>query len=203
MEGAMENKVRDQIIASAFEVLNEAGPAKMRVQEVARRAGVSPTLLYYYFDGKHALVAAAYAKDYSTILEQDVMVVNRAFEASSSMAEFTAAMGTLISDHNAPSRRRRRLAVLATAQTDPAVAEAIREPNRAYFVQLHAILSECQDRGWIDTSTDVAALSMMWMSLPLGLVYGDLHPELAVDIRDYVNTLRQFAEAPVSPTREP
>jgi AcrR family transcriptional regulator len=81
----MEGNVRDQTVQAAFEILCETGPAKMRVQEVARRAGVSPTLLYYYFDGKHALIAAAYASDYAKILEHDRDTLDRTMEHAESM----------------------------------------------------------------------------------------------------------------------
>lgn len=47
-----------EITAAAFEVFAEKGYAAARVEEVARRAGVSKGLLYRYFDTKEALFKA-------------------------------------------------------------------------------------------------------------------------------------------------
>ena len=81
-----DKDVRSQIVEAAFSVLQEVGPTRLRIQEVARRAGVSPTLLYYYFDGKHALIAAAYARDYALILERDLELTRAVFAASTTWA---------------------------------------------------------------------------------------------------------------------
>jgi len=48
----------EEITAAAFEVFAEKGYAAARVEEVARRAGVSKGLLYLYFKTKEALFKA-------------------------------------------------------------------------------------------------------------------------------------------------
>ena len=47
-----------EITAAAFEAFAENGYAKTRVEEVARRAGVSKGLLYLYFKTKEELFKA-------------------------------------------------------------------------------------------------------------------------------------------------
>jgi AcrR family transcriptional regulator len=182
----MARKVREQIVEAASEVLGETGPAKMRVQEVARRAGVSPTLLYYYFDGKHDLVAAAYARDYEKILEQDRSVVEDAISQAVDFKDFTDITASLLMDQSAPERRKRRLATLAGALTDPAVADAIRQPNRDHLEMISGFLGNLIERGWLPAETDVHAMAIQWMAAPLGLVYGDLDPALSVGLPSYL-----------------
>ena len=177
----MERTVRETILDSAFEVLTETGPAKMRIQEVARRAEVSPTLLYYYFDGKHALIAAAYARDYAKILLEDRAALEEAFAGASSLDEFTAAVASRLNDDDAAERCSRRLAVLSNAQHDAVIADEIREPLEAAYAHLKTVMEGCPERGWLDADDDVSARALLWLTMPLGTVFSFLAPSLELD----------------------
>jgi AcrR family transcriptional regulator len=192
----MESKVRDQIVEAAFEILCEEGPSRLRVHEVARRAGVSPTLLYYYFDGKHALIAAAYAKDYAEILALDRAAVEVILADTESVVDFAVRISQVVADQGSPERRKRRFAVLATAQTDQMVADAIRDENRSYFEFLKGLMVEGRKRGWLDPAVDIGAQALLWMAAPLGMVYGDLDPALTLDVPTLLETLYPPAPAP-------
>jgi len=185
----MESKVRDQILEAAFEILCDEGPARLRIHEVARRAGVSPTLLYYYFDGKHALIAAAYAKDYIEILAMDRAAVEVILGDTDSVVDFAARISAVVADQGSPERRKRRFAVLAIAQTDQMVADAIRDENRSYFEFLKGLMLEGRKRGWLDEDIDIGAQALLWMAAPLGMVYGDLDPTLTLDVPTLLQTL--------------
>jgi AcrR family transcriptional regulator len=177
----MERTVRETILDSAFEVLAETGPAKMRIQEVARRAEVSPTLLYYYFDGKHALIAAAYARDYAKILLEDRAALDEAFSTAGSLQEFTAAVATRLNDEGAAERCSRRLAVLSNAQHDSVIADEIREPLKAAFSHLESVFAGCKERGWLHADDDISARALLWLTMPLGTVFSFLAPTLELD----------------------
>ena len=48
---------RDSIISTAFDLFREKGYAKASISELARRIGMDPSSLYYYFPSKEALLA--------------------------------------------------------------------------------------------------------------------------------------------------
>jgi AcrR family transcriptional regulator len=50
---------REKIIQAAIEVLRERGPAQLSGREVARRAGVSVSLINHHFDGVEGMMQAA------------------------------------------------------------------------------------------------------------------------------------------------
>ena len=50
---------RDKIIQAAIEVLRERGPAQLSGREVARRAGVSVSLINHHFDGVEGMMEAS------------------------------------------------------------------------------------------------------------------------------------------------
>jgi AcrR family transcriptional regulator len=49
----------EAIVEAAAQILERRGPAGFNTNEVAERAGVSIGTLYQYFEGKHAILAAA------------------------------------------------------------------------------------------------------------------------------------------------
>jgi AcrR family transcriptional regulator len=183
----MENRVRDQIVSAAFDVLLEVGPTRLRIQEVAKRAEVSPTLLYYYFDGKHALIAAAYAQDYAKILIKDLAIVEAAFHKAENPIDLLRYMTSSYQEAFADvETRRRRLDALAAAQHDPAVAAAIAPKQRQFIAAVRDVLTGCVSRGWLPEETNIDAFIMSMMALPLGLVFQDLDPEFSVDMESYL-----------------
>ena len=51
---------RTQFLDAAVRVIARVGARSLRVEDVAREAGASTPLVYYYFDGRHDLLAAAF-----------------------------------------------------------------------------------------------------------------------------------------------
>lgn len=60
----VEAERREQILDAACEVLAERGLHDFRLADVARRAGVSSGTIHYYFDGKRAVLSAAFEHNY-------------------------------------------------------------------------------------------------------------------------------------------
>ncbi len=182
-----EKEVRLQIVDAAFAVLQEVGPTRLRVQEVARRAGVSPTLLYYYFDGKHALIAAAYARDYSAILLQDLALMRSAFDEAHDPVGLLEVVTTSYSRAFMDADvRRRRLDALAAAQHDPVVAAAIAPQQRMFIEELRKLVNGLIAKGWLPETIDVNAFVMSMLAMPFGLVFQDLDPSFEVDMGKYL-----------------
>lgn len=78
-------RTRQEILDTAFEILNESGPEGLSLREIARRVDYSPAGLYEYFDSKDAIVAAlcieadrrllSYLKSVPTTLPPDEYLV--------------------------------------------------------------------------------------------------------------------------------
>jgi AcrR family transcriptional regulator len=59
---------RDRVLRAAVELITEAGIDKVRIAEIARRAGMSTGQLMYYFTGKeHILLEALAWQDYQDL----------------------------------------------------------------------------------------------------------------------------------------
>ncbi|MGH9571300.1 MAG: TetR/AcrR family transcriptional regulator, partial [Candidatus Angelobacter sp.] len=69
-------KTRAAILKAALAEFSEGGVAGARTDEIARRAGVNKALLYYYFEDKEDLYAAALEQVFSGLFEKVMTVLN-------------------------------------------------------------------------------------------------------------------------------
>lgn len=60
---AGKTKPRESIIAIAIDLFSQKGYAKTTLAEVARKAGIEPSSLYYYFPSKSSLLEAIFTSD--------------------------------------------------------------------------------------------------------------------------------------------
>ncbi len=66
----VETARREQILTAACEVISALGLHELRLADVAQRAGVSAGMVHYYFDGKRAVLAEAFAFNARRSLER-------------------------------------------------------------------------------------------------------------------------------------
>lgn len=71
----VEVERREQIMLATCQVISELGMHEMRMADVAKRAGVSSGMLHYYFEGKRALLVAAFEFNFARSLERRRMLL--------------------------------------------------------------------------------------------------------------------------------
>lgn len=59
---ADEDEARERLLAAADECYADKGPVRTRMSDIARRAGVHRSTVYYYFSNKDALLAASFVR---------------------------------------------------------------------------------------------------------------------------------------------
>lgn len=158
---------REAMILATIETLRRG--EDVRVLEVAEAAGVSHSLIYRHFPdgGREELIAEAYARIYSTLVEEDLEALRR---IDGTPEEFLAQVRALLLVVLSPARvsaRWGRLEALAAARTNPHLAQRI-ESARSDMVEG---LTDILCGGWaIDRPRDeVRAFAILSLSLPLGL----------------------------------
>ncbi len=158
---------RRAILRAAGELLEEQGLRAMTVEGVAQRAGVSKKTIYRWWSNKGVLALEAFYDDWSSAQE-----------------ELMPDTGTLMGDLRLRARATVRLmtserlgptfaALLAEAQSDPALADAFREhvlePLRE---QARVIFARAIARNELSPDTDVeVAIDLFQGPLFLRLLY--------------------------------
>jgi AcrR family transcriptional regulator len=135
---------RVAIIRAALEALREKGLAETRMFDIARRVGMSPSHLLYYFPSKKALLMAALQWNEELFYQQ----------AADALAKSPTAWDRLVRlmEQNAPSGQGDPgwllwLETWANAAHDEEVARHQAELGRRWTSQIVQVVQEGQDRG--------------------------------------------------------
>lgn len=155
---------RDRLLEAARSVFTERGYEGTRVQEVARRAGLTTGAIYANFRDKDDLLLDAIAMGTA---EFEASLV-RARRAGASVPELLEAMGRGLRAHEGDPGRFLLVEALAAARRSPGVAghiEATLAEGQAGLVRL---LQRAKAEGTVAEDLDVRALARLLQSIALG-----------------------------------
>src|SRR3954447_16153574 len=156
--------IRGRLLEAAAEVFAEQGYDRARVQDIARRAGLTTGAIYANFKDKSDLLADAIEIG----MKAAVQDLEKAREAGASALQLLELMGKNLTQ-NAGSRHRRLVSeALAAARRDPQAAARVQEVVATSEANLARIIDRARRDGEIAPGTDTAALARFSMAVALG-----------------------------------
>jgi AcrR family transcriptional regulator len=185
--------VDEAVLSAAVELLGEVGYARLTVDQVAARAGVSKASLYLRWPGKVALVADALGHRSAVVPE-----VPDTGSLHQDMLEF---LGELVRSHEAGFARAAS-AVTGEVASNPELREAFRHSVIGTVSdRVQTIVGRAVERGELPATSDVELLSV----LPMAVLQ---HVRLAQEPRPSAilvveRIVDQFYTPTASPTRKP
>lgn len=164
MTQAKEEK-RKALLQAASDVLLELGPHKTTLDDIARRAGMAKTSLYYYFRDKHEIIREIMRAEMEQLLE----VMTRA-AAAEQTAEAKMCALTEARSHFVTSRAQRASKEIVNEFRSLA---GIFESERDRYLQAHkelimGILKEGMDRGELRRLDDLELVSLIIIASMFG-----------------------------------
>jgi AcrR family transcriptional regulator len=191
---------RRQILEAAFECFAEKGFHAATVQDICRKAGLSPGAVYGYFAGKEDIIAASCEEgvraDEALFARRDETVpeaIDRIIREG--MSELTAP--------EADAWLRVRVELWAEAQGSPRVRESLVALYDRYRAWLAELLREGQERGEVRPEVDPDALARILIGLYQGLVIErTLRWGEDADPRQYVAAVRALVSGAVWTERQ-
>jgi AcrR family transcriptional regulator len=158
--------LRDRLVAAAAEVFAEVGYDGARVQEIARRAGLTTGAIYGRFRGKAELLQAA-IEAYSTSELDDLF-------ASHGFGGRVTDILTTVGSHLVTRRQDRGQALLleafVAARRDPEVAAIVRRVVDERASRLADLVAEAKATGLIDADLDDLAVVRFCHAVGLGFL---------------------------------
>lgn len=160
-----------RILEAAIEAIEEGGEASLRIDVVARAAGISKPALYYFFGDREGLVAAAQAERYRRSLLNGLTESIELTKAATSREEFEALLPLFLGVITQPSgthRRAQRMQVLGSAVSRPTLtAEVVAATELA--VELTKELARIPfERGWATSGVDPDTIAVWWLCMAQG-----------------------------------
>jgi AcrR family transcriptional regulator len=168
------------VLEAAISLIEQAGSSALRIQEVARLAGVGAPTIYYYFDNRRHLIAAAQAERLRRLLESSDAF--RSWTADALEDGDAEELVRSINSYSMPFWSDRAVEqlwdvveILADVRRDEQVKKEVALVlDQAFLPRIEAVAG-LQRAGWVDEEIDPAA----WVTLYFGAVFGQVVGDLA------------------------
>lgn len=157
---------RARLVEAAAEVFAEQGYDRTRVQEIARRAGLTTGAIYANFEGKTELLAQAIS--FASTPELDRLISTGS--GAGSAANVLIAVGEELASGAPRPGSVLLFEAFAAARRDPDVAEALRNGIGEISETFRALVSAGKDDGSIVPDADADAVARLSIALALGFL---------------------------------
>jgi AcrR family transcriptional regulator len=192
---------RQRILLSAVEIIDEQGEAALRLMDVARRAGITLSLITHYFGTRDALVAEAHTVRFKGLTDTDAERLVSVVGSATTKDELRAALSALTADVLDTARDSVRLARIS------AIGAAYGRPD--LLAQLGGTMAELNDAvtsavavlqqaGLVRSDIEARAVATFISSYALGMVVVDLDARPA-DRAAIAEVIGHFADSLIAP----
>lgn len=156
----------ERLVEAAVEVFVERGYEGARVQDIARRAGLTTGAIYGRFGSKAGLLGEALRARGGS----DVRSISSALSEELTGTEFFRVLGSRLVATPVVPRNSLFLDAVAAARRDPRLAAVLRQHLEELGERLGAHIEEARESGGIDPALSTDVLSRFCLSILFGTV---------------------------------
>jgi len=186
---------RERIIAAAKHELHEVGILGLRVQEVAKIAEVSVSLIYKYFEDRDGLLAVVLGDMHDERIDNWEKIFSHALLDSAPRGEFSVEMllSTLPMPNSAPFQALGwdRAQMLAAMSSNPKLRERIEQTTQRLFTLTLKVVANA-DNGAKPNTSNHRVIALLVSSLNLIFINNDLLGDQRVTDDEYSSFLKSF-----------
>jgi AcrR family transcriptional regulator len=146
---------REEILSATTGLLDRIGLANTRVADVAHELGVSPSLVFYHFGTKDALVAEAFAH----AVEHDLGGLDDATAKGTDPVDRLRRVLRLYGPTGSATGWRLWIDAWALAQREPTIRTVLRRLDRRWSRALRAVVDEGVEAGVFSCPDPAAAVT--------------------------------------------
>ena len=129
---------RDEILTATTDLLDRIGLAAIRVADVAEELGISPSLVFYHFGTKDALVADAFAH----AVDRDLAKLDQATASGTDPLDRLRRVLRLYGPTGAATGWRVWIDAWALAQREPVIRKVLRRLDHRWSAALQEVIEE-------------------------------------------------------------
>jgi AcrR family transcriptional regulator len=173
-----------RILEAAMAAIERCGEAGLRLDDIALAAEVTKPAIYYFYDGRDGLVAAAQAERFRRSILNGLADAVEMTRAATSRAEFEALIPGFVDvvfEPEGPFRRAQRIQMLGSAVPRPELTEAVTAALRSAVELTAEVIRTATDRGWATPAFDADVIALWWLSNTHGRHLFDLIADERMD----------------------
>ncbi len=192
-----DSPTRQRILMSAVEIIDEAGEAALRLMDVARRAGITLSLITHYFGTRDDLVAEAHTVRFKGLTAADAERLAHVVGTASTKEEFRAALDALtaeVLDRRRAAVRLARISTIGAAYGRPDLLTELGATMSELNDALTQVISTMQEAGFLREDIEPRSVATFVSAYSLGAVVADLDTH-APDREEIARVIGHFADA--------
>lgn len=159
---------RAKLIAVASNLLAVEGESGIRLAEIAKKAKVRESTIFYHFKDRSDLIEAAQLERYRSTYIAVVEPMRAALKFSDTTQQWESAVRKVLDDSFVAGRenvRSTRTSVLGMAQTSGRLRREVVQINREVIGHVSELIAEASKNGWVKSTYSPTALASVLMSL--------------------------------------
>lgn len=197
---------RESILRAAVEVIEHEGESAVRVLGVARKAGFSVRMIYYFFGDREGLIEAARARQFVGRGMEDVAAIAQLVDTAPDFDAFRAGVRRFIAagmDGPRALQRLSRASVIGATWKRPRLAAVIQAEQLKVLGALETAVQRAQARGFLDPAVPARAFAAFMQAYSFGKVMADVAGPGAVPDVDWARVVERVIAAFGPPTPAP
>jgi AcrR family transcriptional regulator len=183
------------LINAARAIIDELGEERLRVTDVARRAGVTAPVIHQHFGDRHGLVTAARLDKVEGLITGDIARIEEALSGleltqdRDGLLRLVAAAGLRPVSEGVVWDR---IELLAASRHNPIIAKRLGEFQAQLTDRFCAAIDRAKAIGVVDPAIDSRAIAVFAQAYTLGRVLGDLGADAAPSPADWSDLIVRF-----------
>lgn len=189
--GAAVN-LREQILSAAASCFRERGIKATKMQEIAKRAGISVGNFYNYFENKDAIIDEFAQREVARLAREIDEIVNGRVSLEEQRRQFRESLRKQLAVQQGVQRARVKIEILEEASRNSSMGEIVKRSDaqvRELIKKMHRSRSSAEV-----SDEEIEVMVEMDMALVDGMAFRLIaHPEL--DIERMINAIVNRANA--------
>ena len=176
------SNTRQRLIDAAIAIMDDKGPARLRLRDVADAVGIKEPSVYKFFENRDALIVAAGATRYARGIREMSERFALLAEKASTRDEFHELVRQTVVASTVPERvsdRAGRVVAVGMALSRPDLAAQIRHVQAEANAQVAKGLARGVQHGWVRKDIPLDVLAHWATGLVSSRVYLELDPLMA------------------------
>ena len=170
-----------EILVITLELLERDGESGFRLEDLMQRTGISKSSIYLHFGDRDGLLAAAFSKKFSEIVQESLsgleLLLNNVSDPRSMRDALQAATAFVTS----PDRFKNRLdraVIIAGTRGRAAFADELAKAQTALTDRMMVLLLDAQERGLVRLRHSPRTVAQMIQAVTFGRIVAELeqHP---------------------------
>lgn len=178
---AMGHEVRDagtrqRLVDVTVELIAEVGVDEVRLKDVLDRSGLSNGSLYWFFKNRRSLIDAALAERFVRRIRAEAEAAGKGVRSAATTPEAGRFIQPLLHPFSGDlaEARAERIAVLAGALADPALAGDVAAMQRDLIDRMSEVVRFQQHEGYVRGDIEAEAMAVFIQVVAVGLASLDV-----------------------------